>query len=40
VELIKLCDAPELNSIIIGRSLRKNVPGSTSSPLGISSMVV
>jgi hypothetical protein len=40
VKLMKPCDAPESNRIIIGRSLRKNVPTSTSSPVGISSMVV
>jgi hypothetical protein len=40
VALIKSCDAPESNNIMIGRSLRKNVPASTSSPVGISSMVV
>jgi hypothetical protein len=32
VELIKSCDAPESNRIIMGCSLRKNVPASTSSP--------
>jgi hypothetical protein len=26
VELIKSCDAPESNNMIIGHSLRKNVP--------------
>jgi hypothetical protein len=40
VELIKLCDDPESNRIIMGCSLRKNVPTSTSSPVGISSTVV
>jgi hypothetical protein len=40
VALIKSCDAPESNNIMIGRSLRKNVPVSTSSPMGISSTVV
>jgi hypothetical protein len=40
VELMKSCDAPESNSMIIGRSLRKNVPTSSSSLVGISSMVV
>jgi hypothetical protein len=40
VELIKSCDAPELNNIMIGHLLRKNVPTSTSSSMGISSMVV
>jgi hypothetical protein len=40
VELIKSCDALKSNSIIIGRSLRKNVPTSTSSLVEISSMVV
>jgi hypothetical protein len=40
MELIKLCDAPESNNIIVGRLLRKNVPASTSSPVGISSTVV
>jgi hypothetical protein len=39
VELIKSCDAPESNRIIMGYSLRKNVPASTS-PVGISSTVV
>jgi hypothetical protein len=32
VALIKSCDAPESNNIVMGRSLRKNVPASTSSP--------
>jgi hypothetical protein len=40
VELIKSCDAPESNRIITRCSLSKNVPASTSSPVGISSMVV
>jgi hypothetical protein len=40
VELTKLYDALESNNIMMGRSLRKNVPVSTSSPVGISSMVV
>jgi hypothetical protein len=40
VELIKSCDAPELNRIITAYSLRNNIPASTSSPVGISSMVV
>jgi hypothetical protein len=40
VELIKLCDALESNKIITGCSLRENVPASTSSLVGISSMVV
>jgi hypothetical protein len=40
VELIKSCDALESNRIIIGYSLRKNIPASTSSPVGISSTVV
>jgi hypothetical protein len=40
VELIKSYDAPELNSMIIGCSLRVNVPASTFVPVGISSMVV
>jgi hypothetical protein len=40
VELIKLRDAPELNTIIMGRSLRMNVPANTSSPVVISSKVV
>jgi hypothetical protein len=40
MELIKSCDAPESNSITIGRLLRKNVPVSTSSPMAISSTVV
>jgi hypothetical protein len=39
-ELVKSCDAPESNSMIIGCLLRKNVPASTSSPMGISSTVV
>jgi hypothetical protein len=40
VELIKSCDAPELNKIITGCSLRKNVPANTFSPMGIFSTVV
>jgi hypothetical protein len=40
VKLMKSCDAPESNRIIIKHSLRKNVPASTSSPVGISSTVV
>jgi hypothetical protein len=40
VELIKLCDAPESSNMTIGRSLRKNVPASTSSPVEISSTVM
>jgi hypothetical protein len=40
VELIKSCDALESNSIIMGCSLRKNIPASTSSPVKISSTVV
>jgi hypothetical protein len=40
VELIKSCDALESNRIIIGRSLRKNVPASTSSLVETSSTVV
>jgi hypothetical protein len=40
VELMKSCDAPESNNMMIGRSWRWNVPMSTSSPVGISSMVV
>jgi hypothetical protein len=40
MELIKSCDAEESNNIIIGRPLRKKVPISTSSLVGISSMVV
>jgi hypothetical protein len=40
VELIKSCDALESNSMMIGRSLRKNIPTSTSSHVGISSTVV
>jgi hypothetical protein len=40
VELIKSHDAPESNSVFIGLSLRKNIPTSTSSPVGISSGVV
>jgi hypothetical protein len=39
-ELIKSCDAPESKHMIIGRLWRKNVPASTSSPLGISSTEV
>jgi hypothetical protein len=35
VMLIKSCDAPESNNIMMGHSLRKNVPASTSSPVGI-----
>jgi hypothetical protein len=38
-ELIKSCDALESNNIMMGHSLRKNVPTSTSSPVGISSTV-
>jgi hypothetical protein len=38
-ELIKSCDAPESNNIMMGHSLR-NIPASTSSPVGISSTVV
>jgi hypothetical protein len=40
VKLIKSRDAPELNNMIIGRLLRKNIPTSTSSPMGISSTVM
>jgi hypothetical protein len=40
VELIKSCDALELNCMTIGHSLRKNIPTSTSSPVEISSTVV
>jgi hypothetical protein len=40
MELIKSCDALESNSTTIGHPLRKNVPASTSSPVGISSTVV
>jgi hypothetical protein len=40
VKLIKSCDAPESNRIIIGYLFRKNVPASPSSPMGISSTVV
>jgi hypothetical protein len=40
VELIKSCDAPESNRIIMGCPLRKNIPAKTSSPVGISSTVV
>jgi hypothetical protein len=40
IELIKLCDALESNSITIGCPLRKNVPASTSSQVGIFSTVV
>jgi hypothetical protein len=39
VELIKSYDAPESNSMIVGHSLRKNVPSRTS-PVGISYTVV
>jgi hypothetical protein len=39
VKLMKLCDAPESNRIVIGCSLRKNIPASTSSLVGISSTV-
>jgi hypothetical protein len=39
-ELIKSCDALESNNIMMGHSLRKIVPASTSSPVGISSTVV
>jgi hypothetical protein len=38
-KLIKSCHALESNSIMMGHSLKKNVPISTSSPVGISSMV-
>jgi hypothetical protein len=40
MELLKSCDALESNSITIGGPLRKNVPASTSSSVGISSEVV
>jgi hypothetical protein len=40
VEFKKSRDAPESNKMIIGHSLRKNVSAKTSSPVGISSMVV
>jgi hypothetical protein len=39
VVLIKSCDAPESNKMIIECSLRKNIPARTS-PKEISSMVV
>jgi hypothetical protein len=39
-ELIKSCDAPESNNMTIGRSFKKNVLASTSSPVGIPSTVV
>jgi hypothetical protein len=34
VELIKSCDAPESNNMTVGRTFKKNVPASTSSPMG------
>jgi hypothetical protein len=40
VELIKSCDAPESNNMMIGRSFKKNIPARTSSPVGIPSTVV
>jgi hypothetical protein len=40
VALIKSCDDPKSNNIMIGHSLRKNVSADTSSPVGISSTVV
>jgi hypothetical protein len=40
VELIKSCDAPESNNMMIGRSFKKNVPANTSSPVGIPSTLV
>jgi hypothetical protein len=40
VEPIKSCDATESNNMMIGCSLKKNVPASTSSSMGITSMVV
>jgi hypothetical protein len=40
VVLIKSCDAPESNKMIIECSLRKNIPARTSSPKEISSTVV
>jgi hypothetical protein len=39
-ELIKSCDALESNNMTIGCSFKKNIPGSTSSPVGIPSTVV
>jgi hypothetical protein len=39
VELLKSCDAPESNNMMIGWLFRKNVLASTSSPVGISSTV-
>jgi hypothetical protein len=36
VELMKSCEALESNNIMVGCSLRKNVPARTSSPMGIS----
>jgi hypothetical protein len=39
-ELTKSCEAPESNNIMMGCSLRKNIPVRTSSPMGISSTVV
>jgi hypothetical protein len=38
--LMKSCDAPESNRMMIGRPNSKKVPTSTSSPSGISSSVV
>jgi hypothetical protein len=40
VELIKSCDALEMNSEMIGCSLRRNVPANISSHVGISYVVV
>jgi hypothetical protein len=39
-KLIKLCDAPASNNIMMEHLLRKNEPTSTSSLVGISSTVV
>jgi hypothetical protein len=39
-ELIKSCDVAESNNMMIGLSFKKNVPASTSSPMGIPSTVV
>jgi hypothetical protein len=40
VELVKSCDALESNNMMIGYSFKKNMPVSTSSPVGIPSTVV
>jgi hypothetical protein len=40
VELMKSCETPEPNNIMMECSLRKNVPARTSSPVGMSSTVV